>query len=46
MGYEKNIKQFQKDITAVCEGENQTHTALAKTFGLPLAIAALLILNK
>lgn len=27
-------------------GEDQTHTAMAKTVGLPVAIAALAILNK
>jgi len=29
----------------VCLGENQTYTAMAKTVGLPVAMAALLILN-
>ena len=30
----------------VIKGENQTHTAMAKTVGLPVAIAALKILNE
>ena len=29
----------------VCKGENQTYTAMAKTVGLPVAIAALRVLN-
>jgi hypothetical protein len=29
-----------------CLGEDSTYTAMAKTVGLPLAIACLLILNK
>ena len=29
----------------VCTGEDQTYTAMAKTVGLPVAIAALAILN-
>ena len=30
----------------VCIGDDQTYTAMAKTVGLPVAIASLLILNK
>jgi hypothetical protein len=30
----------------VCKGENQTYTAMAKTVGLPVAIATLKVLNK
>jgi hypothetical protein len=29
----------------VCIGEDQTYTAMAKTVGLPVAMATLLILN-
>jgi saccharopine dehydrogenase-like NADP-dependent oxidoreductase len=44
-GYELNGKTEQVDSTMVCIGENQTYTAMAKTVGLPVAIAALKILN-
>ena len=45
-GYELNGKQFQIDSNMVVKGENRTHTAMAKTVGLPVAIATLAILNK
>jgi saccharopine dehydrogenase-like NADP-dependent oxidoreductase len=45
-GYELNGKQFQIDSKMVCIGDNQTYTAMAKTVGLPVAIATLQILNK
>jgi saccharopine dehydrogenase-like NADP-dependent oxidoreductase len=44
-GYEINGKKEQIDSKMVCIGENQTYTAMAKTVGLPLAMATLLILN-
>ncbi|MGC1514148.1 MAG: saccharopine dehydrogenase C-terminal domain-containing protein, partial [Maribacter sp.] len=44
-GYELNGKKKQIDAKLVVLGENQTHTAMAKTVGLPVAIAALKILN-
>lgn len=44
-GYELNGKQHQIDATMVALGEDQTYTAMAKTVGLPVAIAALAILN-
>ena len=44
-GYELNGKQHQIDATMVTLGEDQTYTAMAKTVGLPVAIAALAILN-
>ncbi|MBX9807646.1 MAG: saccharopine dehydrogenase NADP-binding domain-containing protein [Flavobacteriaceae bacterium] len=44
-GYELNGKKQQIDSKMVCIGENQTYTAMAKTVGLPLAMATLLILN-
>ena len=44
-GYELNSVKKQIDATMVCIGEDQTHTAMAKTVGLPVAIAALQILN-
>lgn len=44
-GYDLNGKKKQIDATMVCIGEDQTHTAMAKTVGLPVAMAALQILN-
>ncbi|WP_242133754.1 saccharopine dehydrogenase family protein [Aestuariivivens marinum] len=44
-GYELNGKKHQIDSNMVVLGENQTYTAMAKTVGLPVAIAALAILN-
>jgi len=44
-GYEINGKKEQIDSHMVIKGEDQTHTAMAKTVGLPVAIAALKILN-
>lgn len=45
-GYEINGEKMQIDSKMVCIGEDQTYTAMAKTVGLPVAIAALLILNE
>lgn len=45
-GYELNGQRKQIDATMVLIGEDQTRTAMAKTVGLPVAIAALAILNK
>ena len=45
-GYELNGKKEQIDSFMVSIGEDQIYTAMAKTVGLPVAIAALLILNK
>ena len=44
-GYELNGEQKQIDATMVCLGDDQTYTAMAKTVGLPVAIATLKILN-
>ncbi len=44
-GYELNGKRKQIDSTMVHIGKNQNETAMAKTVGLPVAIAALKILN-
>ena len=44
-GYELNGETKQIDATMVCIGDDQTYTAMAKTVGLPVAIAALQILN-
>ena len=44
-GYELNGEKKQIDSTMVCIGEDQTYTAMAKTVGLPVAIATLRILK-
>lgn len=46
VGYEMNGKKKQVDANMVVLGENRTYTAMAKTVGLPIAMAALHILNK
>ncbi|WP_086475854.1 saccharopine dehydrogenase family protein [Arenibacter amylolyticus] len=45
-GYLLNGKKEQIDTNMVVLGEDRVHTAMAKTVGLPVAIAALFILNK
>lgn len=45
-GYMLNGDKYQIDADLVVIGENRTHTAMAKTVGLPVAIATLLVLNK
>ncbi|AFU68011.1 saccharopine dehydrogenase NADP-dependent (L-glutamate-forming) [Psychroflexus torquis ATCC 700755] len=44
-GFELNGERRQIDSTMVSIGEDQTYTAMAKTVGLPVGIAALKILN-
>lgn len=44
--YTLNNSTYELRAHLVVEGENTTHTAMAKTVGLPLAIAAKLILNE
>lgn len=44
-GYEINGERKQIDSTMVCIGDDQTYTAMAKTVGLPVAMATLQILN-
>ena len=44
-GYEINGKKNQIESSLVVLGENQTYTAMAKTVGLPVGIAALKILK-
>ena len=44
-GYELNGKKHQIDATMVALGEDQTYTAMAKTVGLPVAIATMAILD-
>jgi saccharopine dehydrogenase (NAD+, L-glutamate forming) len=45
-GYELDGVKKQLDSNMVIIGEDQVHTAMAKTVGLPVAIASLKILNK
>jgi len=45
-GYELNGEMHQIDATMVTKGEDQIYTAMAKTVGLPVAIATLAILNE
>ncbi|MGO3155068.1 saccharopine dehydrogenase family protein [Mesonia sp.] len=45
-GYELKGEKKQIDSTMVHIGEDQTYTAMAKTVGLPVAIATIKILNK
>ena len=45
-GYELDGKKHQIDSNMVMIGDDQTYTAMAKTVGLPVAIATLKILNK
>lgn len=45
-GYELKGKRHQIDANMVVLGETRTHTAMAKTVGLPVAMATLLILNE
>ena len=44
-GYELDGRNYQIDATMVTAGEDQTYTAMAKTVGLPVAIATVDILN-
>lgn len=44
-GYELNGEKHQIESSMVCIGDNQVYTAMAKTVGLPVAIATLKILN-
>ena len=44
-GYELNGTKRQIDSKMVCIGDDQTYTAMAKTVGLPVAMAAIQILN-
>jgi saccharopine dehydrogenase-like NADP-dependent oxidoreductase len=44
--YEINGKNYETKSSLIVKGENNLQTAMAKTVGLPLGIAAKLILNK
>jgi saccharopine dehydrogenase-like NADP-dependent oxidoreductase len=43
--FEKQEKKYKSTSTLILTGEDDVHTAMAKTVGLPLGIAARLILN-
>lgn len=45
INYEYNNAAQNLKTTLIIKGDNNTHTAMAKTVGLPLAIAAELLLN-
>jgi saccharopine dehydrogenase-like NADP-dependent oxidoreductase len=45
IGYEVRGKKYEARSSLVVKGENSLRTAMAKTVGLPLGIAAKLILN-
>ena len=45
-GYELDGEKSQIDSSMVYTGKDQVHTAMAKTVGLPVAMAAIGILNK
>lgn len=45
-GFEINGEKKQIDSTMVNIGQDQTHTAMARTVGLPVGIATIKILNK
>ena len=45
LGYEMNGEKKQIESSLIVKGENQNYTAMAKTMGLPVAIAALKILQ-
>jgi saccharopine dehydrogenase-like NADP-dependent oxidoreductase len=44
--YELNGEEHRAESHLIVKGEDSIHTAMAKTVGLPLGIAAKLILNK
>jgi saccharopine dehydrogenase-like NADP-dependent oxidoreductase len=44
-GFELNGKRMQRESYMVLEGKDRVRTAMAKTVGLPVAIAARMILN-
>lgn len=45
IGYEMNGAQHYRSAHLVVKGDDQQHTAMARTVGMPLAIAAIGILN-
>jgi saccharopine dehydrogenase-like NADP-dependent oxidoreductase len=45
IGYNESDRSYQVKSSLIVKGENNLRTAMAKTVGLPLGIAAKLILN-
>jgi saccharopine dehydrogenase (NADP+, L-glutamate forming) len=45
IGFEREGKRFSAKSTLVVKGEDNLHTAMARTVGLPLGIAAVLLLE-
>ena len=45
IGFEQDGKKFAAKSTLVVKGEDSLHTAMARTVGLPLGIAAVLVLE-
>ena len=45
LGYEKDGVRKQIESSMVVVGEDQTYTAMAKTVGLPVAMASIQMLN-
>ena len=45
IGFERGGKGYQARSTLVVKGEDNLHTAMARTVGLPLGIAAVLVLD-
>jgi saccharopine dehydrogenase-like NADP-dependent oxidoreductase len=43
--YTQDEKQYHKSSSLLVKGENEVHTAMAKTVGLPMGIAAKLVLQ-
>ncbi len=43
--YNKNGKNYKTESSMICLGEDQTHTAMSKTVGLPIGIVSKLILK-
>ena len=44
-GYKLNGETYQIESSMTIKGDDQTYTAMAKTVGLPVAIATIQILN-
>ena len=46
VGFIKNAQKFVTESSMIVEGDDQDNTAMAKTVGLPLAIATRMILEE
>ncbi|HLZ86159.1 MAG TPA: saccharopine dehydrogenase C-terminal domain-containing protein, partial [Puia sp.] len=45
LGFSRNGDQYTAKSTLIVKGEDSLHTAMARTVGLPLGIAAILVLE-